>query len=126
MDRRVGRHRVKEGDVVDVRADVREQVAYPLAALAVLLELPLRPHDTALALLAAAALRLYFDRLAVERVERGLVVEGIDVARAAVHEQEDHALRLGGEVGRLGGERIDVGRQAVGGPRLPREKTLVE
>ena len=76
-------------------AEVREQVADPLAALAVLLELPLRPDDAALVLLAAAAERLDRDRLAVEAVELRLVVEGIDVARPAVHEQEDDALRLG-------------------------------
>ena len=48
-------------------AEVREEVADPLAALAVLLELPLRPDDAALVLLAAAAERLDRDRLAVER-----------------------------------------------------------
>ena len=48
---------------------VREQVADPLAALAVLLELPLRPDDAALVLVPAAAEGLDGDRLAVERVE---------------------------------------------------------
>ena len=36
MDRRVGSHRVEKGDVVHMRRDVREQLAHPLAALAVL------------------------------------------------------------------------------------------
>ena len=40
-----------------------------------------------------------------------LVVEGVDVARAAVHEEEDDALRLGGEVRLLRRQRVDELRQ---------------
>src|SRR5262249_15406973 len=46
----------------------------------------------------ATAEGLDLDRLAVERVHLRLVVEGIDVAGAAVHEQEDDALGFGGVV----------------------------
>ena len=106
VDRRVGGHRVQEGDVIDARGQVREQVADPLAALAVLLELPLRPDDPALVLLAAAAEGLHLHGLAVQAVQLRLVVERIDVAGPAVHEQEDHALRLGGEVRLLRRQRI--------------------
>ena len=55
MDRRVGGHRVQKGDVVDVLRQVREQVADPFAALAVLVELPARLDDAALVLVPAAA-----------------------------------------------------------------------
>src|SRR5690349_21680757 len=89
---------MEEGHVIDAGGQVREQVADPLAALAVLLELPLRPDDAALVLVPAAAERLDGNRLAVERVELRLVVEGIDVTRAAVAEDEDHALGLAVEV----------------------------
>ena len=106
VDRRVGRHRVQEGDVVDAGGQVREQVADVLAGLAVLLELPLRPDDPALVLLAASAERLDGDRLAVELVELGLVVEGVDLAGTAVHEEEDDALGPGRQHRLLGGQRV--------------------
>ena len=51
VDRRLGGHRVQERDVVDALAEVREQVADPFAALAVLVELPPRLDDAALVLL---------------------------------------------------------------------------
>ena len=63
---------MEEGDVVDAGRQVREQVADPLAALAVLLELPLRLDDAALVLVPAAAEGLDRDRLAVEPIMSGL------------------------------------------------------
>ena len=125
MDRRVGRHRVDEGDVIDVLRRMRKKIAHPLATLAVLLELPLRSDDTSLVFLTTAALRLHLDRLTVERIERRLVVERVDVAGAAIHEEEDHALGLRREMRGLGGERIHE-RSAAGSPYLPREKPLVQ
>ena len=91
-----------------------KQVGDPLARLAILLELPLGPDDPPLVLLAAPAEGLDGDRLAVERIELGLVVERIDMAGPAVHEQKDDALGLGGELRRLGRQRVDERRHAVG------------
>ena len=56
--------------------------------------------------------------LAVVLVEPRLVVVGIDVADAALHEQEDDALGLRGEVRQLRGER--VGRAAGFTPAVGR------
>ena len=117
VDRRVGGHRVQERDVVDAGGEVREQVADHLAALAVGLEFPLRPDDAAFVLLATPAERLHGDRLAVEIVELRLVVERVDLARAAVHEQEDDALGLRSEVRRLRRERVRRSRGDIGSPR---------
>ena len=106
------------------RGQVREQVADPLAALAVLLELPLRPDDAALVLVAAAAEGLHRGSSCRPAVQLRLVVEGVDVARAAVHEQEDDALGLGGEVRLLRGQRVDERRRAVGGDGLAGEEAV--
>src|SRR5208337_2340479 len=90
MDRRVGIHGMDERDVIDAGRQVREDVGDVLATLAVLAKGPFRPNDSSLVLLAAAAERLDLDRLAVQPVEYGLVVERVDMAGPAVHEQEDH------------------------------------
>ena len=89
-----------------------------LAALAVLFEFPFRPHDAPLALLATAAKGLHVNRLAVERVQLRLVLEGVHVAWPAVHEQENHALGLGRQRGVLGRKRvgprgIPIGRHSL-------------
>src|SRR5262249_49990815 len=47
-------------------------------------------------------------------VEFWLVVEGVDVARSAVHEQKDYALCLGGELRLFRGERVLERRRSVG------------
>lgn len=117
VDGRIGGHRVDEGDVVDAGGQVGKEIADPLAALAILLELPLRPDDATFVPLAAAAER--FDRhgLAIEFVELGLVFEGIDLARPAVHEEENYALGLGRKMRRLGGQRVGELRLCrMGGP----------
>ena len=46
------------------------------------------------------------ERLTVSLRELRLVVEGVDLARAPVDEQPDHALRLRGKVGESGGVRL--------------------
>jgi hypothetical protein len=102
---------------------VREKVADPLAALAVLLEFPFGSDDAALVLLAAAAERFDGDGLAVEFVELRFVIEGIDVAGAAVHEKEDDALGLSGQRRRLGRERVGELVFRLGG-RGAVEKTI--
>ena len=95
-----------------------------LAALAVLLEAPLGADDPPLVLLAAAAEGLDRDRLAVQRVKVGLIVEGIDVARAAVHEQEDDALRLRWKRRKFRSEWVDERCHAVGRDGLTCEEAV--
>ena len=82
------------------------------------------PDDAALVLLAAAAERLDGDRLAVQRVELWLVVERVDVAGPAVHEQEDHALGLGRECGLPGRHRVDERRDSVGRDGLASQESV--
>ena len=65
------------------------------------------PKDAAAVTVAATSVGLEpADRLAFERVHLRLVVEGLHLARAAIHEQEDAALRLRREVGWLRRERV--------------------
>src|SRR5215475_10840434 len=97
---------MEEADVVGAGAQVREEVADVFAALAVLLEAPLGADDASLVAMSAAAKRAHGDGSAIEGVHVRLVVEGIDLARAAVHEQEDDALRLAGEMRLPLSERI--------------------
>jgi len=112
--RRVGVHRVQKGDVIDARGQVGEQVADPLAALAVFAEVPLGTDNPALVAAASAAEGLDGNGFAVQRIERGFVVKGIEVAGAAIHEQEDHALGLGSKVRIPRSQRIDVGLRSGG------------
>src|SRR5262245_26588215 len=89
---------MQEGDVVHAGCEVREEIAHPFPALAILLEVPLGPHHTAFILLAAAAESFHLDSLAVQVVELWLVVERVNVAWPAVHEKENDALGLGRQV----------------------------
>ena len=94
MNWRLGRHRMQERDVVDMLGKMGKQIAHPLATLAVLAEFPARFDDAARVLVTAATMRLHGDRLAIHADHRRLVVEGVDVARTAIHEQENDALGL--------------------------------
>src|SRR4029077_19909321 len=62
------------------------------AALAVMLERERRFHQRRRAAAIARGAELLGQRLAVIAGERGFRIEGIDVRRAAVHEQENDAL----------------------------------
>ena len=118
VDRRVGGHRMDEPDIVHARREVREKIAHMLAALPVLLELPLRSDHAALVPFSAAAKGLHINRLPVERVERGLVVKRVHLARPAIHEEENDALRLRREVRLLRRERIRERSGPVGSDGL--------
>ena len=89
---------MQESNVVDVLSNMRKKIRNPLPALAVLLELPLRPNDASLIFFATAALCFDLDRLPVETVEFRLVIERVNMTGATIHEQKDHALGLGCEV----------------------------
>ena len=103
VDRRIGRHRMQKGDVVDTFAQVGKQIADPLAALAILFEFPARFDDAATGAVPATSKGLDIDRLAIHADHVRLVVERIDMAWSAIHEQKNDALRFGGEMWRFGG-----------------------
>src|SRR5437868_3120711 len=106
MQGRVRRHGMQKGDVIHRGAEMRKEVTDPFSALAVLFELPFRPDYAAFFALAAAAEGGDRHGFAVQRIERRLVIEGIDLAWATVHEEENDALCLRRKVRRFGRERI--------------------
>jgi hypothetical protein len=101
-------HGFDEANVIHALSEFGEEVADPGTGLAVLLEGPRGleeikgfPGDD----LGAGE----GQGLAVVALEQGLIVEGVDLGRAAVHEQEDDTLGTGGEVGLLDGEGVESG-----------------
>ena len=108
-------HRADHAQVVGVGGEAREEVGDVDAALTVLADAERALHCRAVA---ASHERVFAaidgDLSAVETIERRLRIEQIDVARAAVHVEEDDALRLRREVrlsGRLGSR---FARQQIG------------
>ena len=92
---------MQESDVIDMLRGVWEEVADPLAALTVLLELPARLDDTALVLVSAASECLDRDRLIVAALHVRLVIESVDLTHSSRTEDLNHTFRLG-SVMRLG------------------------
>ena len=89
-------HAADEADVVDDAADLREEIAHFNARLPVAFEVPVRGLNGAV----VVELRLLDGsrhRLALELLEHGLVIEGIDVGHAAAHVEEDDAACFGSE-----------------------------
>src|SRR6185503_11986257 len=80
------------------------------AAITALAEFPAWFDDATLILVPAAAERFHFDRLAVHANHARLIVERVDVAWAAVHEEEDHALCFCGQQRRFWRERVRESR----------------
>ncbi len=114
MIRDVGVHRTDEAQVVGVAGDVGEEFRDPEPGLAVLTELEGGADELGTATAGLTG-------LAGIALEQGFVVEGVEVGRAALHAQEDHALGAGSEVGRAnaegrGGAGLDggLGRGAGG------------
>ena len=106
VQRGLALHRMDEGHLINVAGELRQQIAHPAAALAVLPEGPV-------ALLAVARLRgkeLHVagrvERRAIPLHEVGLVVERVEMREAAGAEDVDHRLRLGRKHRWLRGERI--------------------
>ena len=111
-------HRADNAVIVGQLRHVRKQIRDPASALPALLEIPHRLHHAARradAGLGDRALVEEVHHLAVVLIELGLVVEAIEVAHAAAHEEEDHALRPRSQMARLGDKGI--GRAACGGLR---------
>ncbi len=95
----VGVHAVDHAHFIGVLGNVGEELADPESAGTVLFKLEWRAEEHA-ALGGFAAVLL----------ELRLIVKGIDVRRAALHEEHDHALGLGLEMRRLRRERIEISR----------------
>jgi hypothetical protein len=107
----VGLAGLDEAQLVGDRRGVRQHVADPGAAGAVLLELLVVTEEVHAVARAHEREPLAFDEagrdgLAVEFVELRLVVEKLQLAGAAGHEQVDDALGFGLVMRRLGRERI--------------------
>ena len=98
-------HRPDDRQVVDALADMRKQVADRDAALAVVPEFPGAAEHVA-DIVELRRMGLDLDRLPVLAVETRLGIKRVHLRWPAVHEQEDHARRLGREVRRLGRERV--------------------
>src|SRR4051794_18628873 len=94
-------------DVVEAAREMREELAGPVAGLAML-----REAEGGLQQVAGAARNdarsREGERLAVVALQERLVVEGVHLRRAAVHEQEQHARCLRLEMRGPRRERIGV------------------
>ena len=125
-----GDHRADDADVVDNLLLPRQQLAHPLAALAVAVELEhgaVRLELLVLQLRDRLALGVRLGhRLIVEFGELGLVVEGFEVRWAAGHAEEDHALGLGGEMRQAGQAVITGRRELVIAPRVDSLPSIAE
>ena len=102
-------HRADDRDVVGNRREMRQQLGQLRSRLAVSLERERRPEQPRRALDEGEALalrnELRRDLLAVELLQRRLVVEEIELRRRAGHEEIDDLLRLRREVRRARRER---------------------
>ena len=87
MNVRLRDHRRQERDVVDTGRQVRQQVADPVAALAVLPPFPGAGHDGARLALEQLDLAAGIELPAVSLDERGFVVERVALAGRARHEE---------------------------------------
>ena len=101
----LGPQRFDEAEFVDHGRGVRHQLADPGTRLAVLLEFKLRAGQWQARLVAGhagqalAVANFIGQLLTVELVELGLVIEEVLLGRTTRHEQVDHPLGLGREVG---------------------------
>ena len=103
----VGAHAFHDGDVVHHRGQSWQHLGDLGAALAVAGEGELRPHHGGVGAdegVALAADHLGWDRFAFHGAQLRLVVEHVELAGGARHEQLDHGLGPAGKVGRLRGQ----------------------
>lgn len=128
VDRALCVHRVDKGHVINALTDIGEQVRDHLPALAIRPEPPLRADDPPTSTLTLSPEGRDVDGLAVVSVQLGLVVKGVDLAWAAVHKEEDHALGLGrvGQEPAAAEQHGGVRACAVRGACLRREKRVAE
>ena len=98
MVRDIGVHRANDSDLIDRFGDMREELADLDPALPMATEFERRTEGRAGFSLGAQV--FYRQLLAVQFIELGLRVEGVDVGGTSVHEEVDDPLRLRGEGGR--------------------------
>ena len=116
-------HRLHERDFVGDLLEVRDGVAHPESALAVLFKRTRATHELRHAggeRKGAALEERVRAILSAPFHELGFVVEDVQVGRAAGHVQVDDALGLGFEVRLARGERVIVGGRGAEGVRLHR------
>jgi hypothetical protein len=106
-----GLERMNEAKVIDVIRHVREEFGDPASALTVLAEFPKRFHDALLrgfffAAVGDVARVVEIKHLAVAFEKSGLVIERVEMARAALHENENDAVGFSFEMGRARGKRV--------------------
>ncbi len=106
MNRRLGRHGVKESNVIHTGANVWEQVGHHFAAFSIRLEIPLRPDDPTFVSFSSSTKGFHLDGFAVQGIKIGFIVEGIDMAGPPVHKQKDNRLSFGGKGRVFGGKGI--------------------
>src|SRR6476659_9836586 len=106
-----------ERDIVDTIAQVRKELAHVFAALAPLSEPPPRLDDAALILVPASAKRFYIDRFAIHADHLRLIVERVDMARTAIHKEENDTLCLRWQQRRFHSQWIGELRSSRGAPR---------
>ena len=107
-------HGTNHAEVIGALGDFREEFAHPQAALAMLPELPRRPHQLGLARGRRIEVlgRSEWQTFSAAFLQFGTVIERIDVRRAAVHEQEDHAFGSGSMMRRLSARGLSDPRES--------------
>ena len=111
VDGGLGLEGVDKGDVIDALRKVWEEGGDLLAALTVLVEVPLGFDDAAFVLFSSTSEGFDGDGFAIEAFHLGFVIEGVDVGRAAIHEEENDALCFGWKMllRNAGGEGCGLG-----------------
>ena len=125
---RLGVHRFHDADVVGDGLDVRQEIADPSSMLAAAAAGPHRRDDGELRLAArhSGDALSAFDGgrqfLAVKSLERGFVVEEVDVGEAFALEEAENAFGFGGEVGERASRAVPGarGQRVNSGARTPR------
>ena len=119
--------RAQERNLVDVPAEMREDLRDVDAALSVLLEREWARHQRPGEALAHDHVAAYFavDRLTRILLQRGLGIERVHLAPAAAHEQRDDRRGAGAVVRRLWREGIHAGGRARTGIRLRGRQDVV-
>ena len=115
---------MNEGDVVHMPGKVREKSGDCFAALPVLLEGPFWADDAALFFVAAASKGFDVNGFAVQRIQFGFVVEGVHVAGASVHEEENDVFGFAGEMRLFWLQRAFPRGFAVSGKELVAEEAV--
>jgi hypothetical protein len=103
-----GLHRMNEAEVINMPGHVREEIGNPMAGFAVPGKIPGRFHDAletaALAGIGDNAGVVEGEHFAILLREQRFVIKRVDVTWAALHEDENDALRPGAKM-RLAGSK---------------------